>query len=148
MAVHAEDEARLRARRALVEASGDVCDHPHWRDPESALMATKRIVKMASEIGRRLHVLHVSSADEMAYLAHHKRRVSVEVTPHHLEDPRPRVLPTPGSLAQMNPPVRDDAHRQALWQAIRDGVVDVIGSDHAPHTEAKKTSPTQTPPAV
>ncbi|MGO3769314.1 MAG: dihydroorotase [Vreelandella alkaliphila] len=141
MAVHAEDEARLRARRDLVEASGDVCDHPHWRDPESALMATKRIVKMASEIGRRLHVLHVSSADEMAYLAHHKRRVSVEVTPHHLTLCAPECYQRLGSLAQMNPPVRDDAHRQALWQAIRDGVVDVIGSDHAPHTRNEKDKP-------
>ncbi|MBD3897631.1 dihydroorotase [Halomonas sp. ML-15] len=141
MAVHAEDETRLRERRALVEASGDVCDHPHWRDPESALLATQRIVAMAGEIGRRLHVLHVSSADEMAYLAHHKRRVSVEVTPHHLTLCAPECYQRLGSLAQMNPPVRDESHRQALWQAIRDGVVDVIGSDHAPHTRQGKAHP-------
>lgn len=141
MAVHAEDEARLRERRGLVEASGDACDHPHWRDPESALMATRRIVQMAAESGRRLHVLHVSTADEMAYLAHHKRRVSVEVTPHHLTLCAPECYWRLGSLAQMNPPVRDDAHRQGLWQAIRDGVVDVIGSDHAPHTREEKARP-------
>ncbi|WP_146801160.1 dihydroorotase, partial [Bisbaumannia pacifica] len=141
LAVHAEDEARLRERRVLVEASGDVCDHPRWRDPRSALMATRRIVAMAAESWRRLHVLHVSTADEMAYLAHHKRRVSVEVTPHHLTLCAPECYRRLGSLAQMNPPVRDDGHRQALWRAIRDGVVDVIGSDHAPHTREEKARP-------
>lgn len=141
LAVHAEDEARLRERRALVEASGDVCDHPRWRDPQSALMATRRIVEMAAESGRRLHVLHVSTADEMAYLARHKRRVSVEVTPHHLTLRAPACYQRLGSLAQMNPPVRDEAHRRGLWQAIRDGVVDVIGSDHAPHTREEKARP-------
>ncbi|GAB7535119.1 dihydroorotase [Burkholderia sp. 3C] len=141
MAVHAEDEARLRARRALVEASGDVRDHPHWRDPESALMATRRVVAMAAETGRKLHVLHVSTAEEMAFLAQHKRRVSVEVTPHHLTLEAPGCYERLGTLAQMNPPVRDASHREALWQAIRDGVVDVIGSDHAPHTLEEKARP-------
>ncbi|WP_244137250.1 amidohydrolase family protein [Burkholderia pyrrocinia] len=73
MAVHAEDEARLR-------------DHPCWRDEQSALAATRRIVGLAAETGRRLHVLHVSTADEMALLARHRRRVTVEVTPHHLSE--------------------------------------------------------------
>jgi len=84
LAVHAEDEARLRARRVIVEKSGDIREHPLWRDVESALTATQRIVQMAEKYGRRLHVLHVSTAEEMTYLAAHKRRVSVEVTPQHL----------------------------------------------------------------
>lgn len=138
VAVHAEDEARLRERRALVESSGDVRDHPHWRDVESALMATRRIVRLAEESGRRLHVLHVSSAEEMAYLADHKARVSVEVTPHHLTMVAPECYERLGSLAQMNPPVRDARHRAALWAAIADGTVDVLGSDHAPHTREEK----------
>ncbi|KAF1064787.1 dihydroorotase [Burkholderia gladioli] len=141
MAVHAEDEARLRERRALVEASRDVRDHPRWRDPESALLATRRVVGMAAETGRKLHVLHVTTAEEMAYLAQHKRRVSVEVTPHHLTLDAPACYERLGSLAQMNPPVRDAYHREALWQAVRDGVVDVIGSDHAPHTREEKARP-------
>ncbi|PEH84214.1 dihydroorotase [Burkholderia gladioli] len=141
MAVHAEDEARLRERRALVEASRDVRDHPRWRDPESALLATRRVVGMAAETGRKLHVLHVTTAEEMAFLAQHKRRVSVEVTQHHLTLDAPACYERLGSLAQMNPPVRDAYHREALWQAVRDGVVDVIGSDHAPHTREEKARP-------
>ncbi|GAB5478473.1 MAG: dihydroorotase [Marinobacter nauticus] len=141
MAVHAEDEARLRQRKSIVEASGDVCQHPDWRDVESALLATKRIVAMAEEAGRRLHVLHVSTAEEMRYLARHKRRVTVEVTPHHLTMAAPECYQRLGSLAQMNPPVREQRHQDALWQAIREGTVDVIGSDHAPHTLEEKAKP-------
>lgn len=141
LAVHAEDEARLRDRKAIAEASGDVCRHPVWRDATSASMATERIVRLAQEAGRRLHVLHVSTAEEMAFLAGHKRRVTVEVTPHHLTMVAPDCYERLGSLAQMNPPVRERRHRDALWQAIRDGVVDVIGSDHAPHTLEEKGRP-------
>lgn len=141
MAVHAEDEARLRARKAIVEASGDVCQHHVWRDVESALVATQRIVRLAAETGRRLHILHVSSAEEMVFLAGHKQRVTVEVTSHHLTMHAPECYERLGSLAQMNPPVREQYHQDALWQAIRDGVVDVIGSDHAPHTLDEKAKP-------
>ncbi len=141
LAVHAEDEARLRARKVLVEARGDVREHTLWRDVESALVATQRIVRLADETGRRLHVLHVSTAEEMAFLAEHKRRVTVEVTPHHLNLFAPECYERLGSLAQMNPPVREQRHQDALWQAIREGVVDVIGSDHAPHTLEEKARP-------
>jgi dihydroorotase len=141
LAVHAEDETRLRERKALVEASGDVCQHPHWRDVESAFKATQRIVGMAGETGRRLHVLHVTTAEEMFFLAQHKRRVTVEVTPHHLTMHAPECYERLGSLAQMNPPVREQRHQDALWEAIRKGVVDVIGSDHAPHTLEEKAKP-------
>ena len=141
MAVHAEDEARLRERKAIVEASGDVRQHPEWRDVQSALLATKRIVGLAAETGRRLHLLHITSAEEMAFLAQHKRRVTVEVTPHHLSLNAPDCYERLGSFAQMNPPVREQHHQDALWKAIRDGVVDVIGSDHAPHTREEKAKP-------
>lgn len=141
LAVHAEDEARLRERKALVEASGDVCQHPLWRDETSALMTTHRIVRLAQEACRRLHVLHVSTAEEMAFLAGHKHRVTVEVTPHHLTMHAPDCYERLGSLAQMNPPVRDRHHQDALWQAVREGLVDVIGSDHAPHTLEEKARP-------
>lgn len=141
MAVHAEDEARLKERKSIVEASGDVCQHPQWRDVDSALLATQRIVAMAEEAGRRLHVLHVSTAEEMQYLAQHKRRVTVEVTPHHLTMAAPECYQRLGSLAQMNPPVREQRHQEALWHAIGEGIVDVIGSDHAPHTLEEKAKP-------
>lgn len=141
LAVHAEDEARLRERKALVEASGNVCQHHFWRDVESALKATQRIVRLAAETGRRLHVLHVTTAEEMIFLAQHKRRVTVETTPHHLTMHAPDCYERLGSLAQMNPPVREKHHQDALWKAICDGVVDVIGSDHAPHTLEEKVKP-------
>lgn len=141
LAVHAEDESRLRARKGLVESSGDVREHHIWRDVPSALIATQRIVRLAEEAGRRVHVLHVTSAEEMAFLAQHKRRVSVEVTPHHLSMSAPECYERLGSLAQMNPPVRESRHRDALWEAVRSGVVDVLGSDHAPHTLEEKARP-------
>ncbi|MEW8624702.1 MAG: dihydroorotase [Candidatus Thiodiazotropha sp.] len=147
MAVHAEDEARLRERKALVEASGDVRQHHHWRDVESALRATQRIVGMAAETDRRLHMLHVTTAEEMTFLAAHKRRVTVEVTPHHLTMHAPECYGRLGSLAQMNPPVREQHHQDALWQAIHEGVVHVVGSDHAPHTREEKAKPYPQSPA-
>lgn len=141
VSIHAEDEARLKERHAIAAGSGDVCDHPVWRDVDSALRATRRIVGMAKELNRRLHILHVSTAEEMTFLARHKDRISVEVTPHHLSLFSPDCYQRLGSLAQMNPPVRERHHRDALWQALRNGVVDVIGSDHAPHTLEEKSRP-------
>ena len=147
MAVHAEDEARLRERKALVEASGDVRQHHHWRDVESALRATRRIVGIAEETGRRLHVLHVSTAEELTFLAQHKRRITVEVLPNHLTLQAPECYERLGTFSQQNPPVREQHHQDALWQAIREGVVDVIGSDHAPHTREEKAKPYPQSPA-
>ena len=121
--------------------------HHQWRDVESAFKATRRIVGMAEETGRRLHVLHVSTAEEIGYLAQHKRRVSVEVLPNHLTLHAPDCYERLGTLAQQNPPVREQRHRDALWQGIRDGVVDVIGSDHAPHTLEEKAKPYPQSPA-
>jgi dihydroorotase len=139
--VHAEDEARLRERKEIASETGDVRQHPNWRDVQSALLATQRIVRLAAEAKRRLHVLHVSTAEEMAFLAEHKRRVTVEVTPHHLSMEAPECYERLGSLAQMNPPIRERRHQEALWKAIHDGVVDVVGSDHAPHTLEEKALP-------
>ena len=82
-AFHAEDEARLKARMPL-RRPGDPTSHPEWRDEQAALLATERLVRLAEQHGRRVHVLHVSTAEEMAYLADHKDWASVEVTPHHL----------------------------------------------------------------
>ncbi|MEP3245960.1 MAG: dihydroorotase [Sneathiella sp.] len=147
LAVHAEDEARLQKRKALVETTGEVSQHPVWRDVESALRATQRIVDIAAETGRRLHVLHVSTADEMTFLAKHRRRVTVEVTPHHLSLAAPDCYEQLGTLAQMNPPIREKHHRDALWKAVNEGLVDVLGSDHAPHTLEEKGQPYPTSPS-
>lgn len=141
VAVHAEDEARLVSRRHLAEAAAHPSAHPLWRDEQSALIATRQIVALAAETRRPLHVLHISTAEEMAFLQQHKSRVSVEVLPQHLTLTAPECYERLGSLAQMNPPIRDKRHQDALWKAVNNGIVDVIGSDHAPHTREEKQRP-------
>jgi len=136
VAIHAEDEARLRQRKHLT--ANDVCNHTVWRDSESAFLATQRIIALAQQAKRPLHILHVSTAEEMHYLAAFKQLVTVETTPHHLSLVAPDCYQQLGSLAQMNPPVREHLHQQALWQGISDGTVDILGSDHAPHTLEEK----------
>src|SRR6202040_1984901 len=147
VAIHAEDEARLRERMAVVRESGDVSLHPVWRDVETAVRATRRVLKLARETGRRVHVLHVTTAEEMALLAEAKDIATVEATPQHLTLVAPDCYRELGTLAQMNPPIRDSRHRDGLWQAVRDGVVDCIGSDHAPHTLEEKARPYPTSPS-
>ncbi|HUG63576.1 MAG TPA: dihydroorotase [Methylomirabilota bacterium] len=135
-AFHSEDEYRLRERMGE-RIPGDPASHPVWRDAEAAMACTRRLVRIARETGARIHVLHVSTAAEMAFLAEHKDLVSVEVTPHHLTL-TDAAYATLGTRAQMNPPVRSAAHREALWWGVRQGIADVLGSDHAPHTAAEK----------
>lgn len=137
---HAEDEARLNARMDF-RVPGDPRSHYVWRDPQAALMATTRLVGLAEKYNKRVHVLHISTADEMAFLAQHKEWASVEVTPHHLTLVAPDCYERLGTYAQMNPPVRDDKHRQGLWDGLIAGVVDVLGSDHAPHLREEKDHP-------
>ena len=136
-AFHAEDEARLIARQGERRA-GDPASHPVWRDPEAALIATKQLVGLAEKHRRRVHVLHISTAEEMAFLGYHRAWASVEVTPHHLTLEAPDCYQRLGTYAQMNPPVRDARHRAAIWAALNAGVVDVLGSDHSPHTREEK----------
>jgi dihydroorotase len=138
VAIHAEDEARLRERLALVRGGASVDQHPVWRDEETALRATRRILALARRAGRRVHVLHVTTAEELPLLAAHKDVATMEVTPQHLTLAAPDCYERLGTLAQMNPPIRAARHREALWQALGQGVVDVIGSDHAPHSREEK----------
>jgi len=136
-AFHAEDEARLNARKDQ-RIPGQPASHPVWRDVEAAMLATTRLVRLAEKHRRRVHVLHISTGDEMDFLSAHKDWASVEVTPHHLTLSAPDCYDRLGSYAQMNPPVRDAAHRARIWQGVADGTVDVLGSDHAPHTREEK----------
>lgn len=143
LCLHAEDEARLIARKHIAEGSADVKTHPEWRDAECALLAVKRAVALGRKSGRRLHFLHTTSAEEMAFLRAHKDIATIETTPQHLTLFAPDCYERLGTRAQMNPPIRTRAHRDALWAAINDGTVDTLGSDHAPHTldEKAKTYP-------
>jgi dihydroorotase len=142
MAVHSEDEARLRERKALA-MQGDVRTHPFWRDVETARLSTERVLRLARAAGRRLHVLHVTSEEELPLLADARDFATVETTPQHLTLAAPECYERLGTYAQMNPPIREARHRDALWRAVNEGLIDVIGSDHAPHTreEKEKTSP-------
>ena len=134
---HAEDEPRLNERKNF-RVEGDPRSHPVWRDEIAALKATQRLVTIAHETGARVHVLHISTAQEMEYLRGHKDVASVETTPHHLTLEAPGCYERLGTRAQMNPPVRDGANRNRIWAGLTNGVVDVLGSDHAPHTREEK----------
>jgi dihydroorotase len=147
VAIHAEDEARLRQRQPIARASGRVETHPEWRDAEAALLATRRVLALARTAARRIHVLHVSTAAEMPLLAASKDLATVEVTPQHLTLAAPDCYARLGTLAQMNPPIRGEADRAGLWRGLQQGIVDCIGSDHAPHTREEKAKPYPTSPS-
>jgi dihydroorotase len=140
VAIHAEDEARMNERKDE-RIEGDPSSHPVWRDDESAILATRRILRLAREANRPIHVLHVTTPAELELLAQHRDVATCEVTPQHLtlaaEDAYPRL----GTYAQMNPPIRSAAHRDGLWHWLNQGVPDVLGSDHAPHTIEEKAKP-------
>lgn len=142
MAVHSEDEARLKERKPFAK-TGDPRTHPVWRDAETARLSTERVLRLARAAGRKLHVLHVTTADELPLLADARDFATVETTPQHLTLAAPECYERLGTYAQMNPPIREAHHREALWKAVSEGLVDVIGSDHAPHTrdEKNKTYP-------
>jgi dihydroorotase len=136
-AFHAEDEYRLNERKPL-RVENDPRSHPLWRDETAALMATQRLVNLARETGRRIHVLHISTKQEIEYLRDHKDVATCEATPHHLTLAAPECYERLGSRAQMNPPVRTADHRDGIWRGIEQGIIDVLGSDHAPHTLEEK----------
>ena len=144
VAIHSEDEYRLRERKHRVEASKvGVSSHPLWRDSQTAIRSTQRLLKIAQETKRKIHVLHISTGDEILILKKFKNFSTCEVTPQHLFFYAPDCYENLGSLAQMNPPIRDKSHNIGLWKGIEEKIVDVIGSDHAPHTleEKKKEYP-------
>jgi len=138
---HSEDEYRLVERRSLAR-TGDWTSHPEVRDAESAIMSTRRLVGLAKETGARIHVLHVTTKDEMEFLRFHKDVATVEITPQHLTLVAPEAYERLGAYAQMNPPIRSQEHVDALWLwGMQQGVADVLGSDHAPHTREEKSKP-------
>lgn len=137
---HSEDEARLR-ERAHLRITGDAASHPAWRDEIAALKSTQTLLGLARAFGKPVHVLHISTAGELPLLAANKDIASVETTPHHLTLGEAEHYERLGTLVQMNPPVRGGHHREALWRGIADGTVDILGSDHAPHTLEEKAKP-------
>jgi dihydroorotase len=138
IAVHSEDEQMLRQRFDLVKGSGRVEDHPLWRSPEVCFKCTRDLVSIAKKVGRKVHILHITSEEEILFLKDNKDYCTVEVTPQHLTLFAPDCYKELGTLAQMNPPIREKHHLDQLWEGISNGTADVIGSDHAPHLLSEK----------
>jgi len=139
-AFHSEDEYRLADRRNLA-VEGDWHSHIIVRDVEAAVSSTRRLLKIARRTGKRIHVLHISTAEEMEMLRDAKDVASVEVLPNHLTLAAPECYDRLKGFAQQNPPVREARHRDALWRALNAGIVDVLATDHAPHTIEEKQRP-------
>ncbi len=137
-AVHAEDEARLVERMHIKNSVGGPELHPLWRDVDTAFLATQRLIKHARELNRKVHVLHVTTSNEIDFLRKARDIATVECTPQHLTLVAPECYEKLGTYAQMNPPIRDISHQRGLWEGITDGTVTAIGSDHAPHTREEK----------
>ena len=140
VAVHSEDEYRLKQRKKdFLNKKTSVSDHPVIRDVESAVMSTTRLLKAARTSKKKIHILHLSTANEVDLLKSNKDIATCEATPQHLFFHSPECYERLGSLAQMNPPIRDKSHSKVIWQGVQNGVIDVIGSDHAPHTLEEKS---------
>lgn len=141
VAYHSEDEYRLRDRKHLFHDGMPYASHMEWRDVEAAFLGTRRLMALARKTGRPAHILHVSTAEELDYLAEYRDIATVEVLLNHLTQWAPDAYDRLGPYAVMNPPLRDRRHMDAAWAAVRDGMVDVVGSDHAPHPRAAKEKP-------
>lgn len=141
IAFHSEDEYRLQARKPLFHSGMPHRNHMVWRDEECAFLGTRRLMALARKTGRPAHILHVSTAEELGYLRQFRDVATVEVLVNHLTQVAPDCYDILGGMGVMNPPIRDERHRQASWAAVRDGTVDTIGSDHAPHSRAAKALP-------
>lgn len=138
IAVHAEDQARINQRKQEFAGIEDLAIHSQIQDNQAALLATQLALKLSKKYQRRLHILHMSTAEEAELLRDDKPSwVTAEVTPQHLLL-NTSAYTTIGTLAQMNPPLRSPHDNEVLWQALRDGIIDFIATDHAPHTLAEK----------
>ena len=140
VAVHAEDEHAIRANKANFKGKLDYPQHSELRNIEVATIAVKKAIDYARFYSTRLYILHVSSLDEIALIRAAKEeglKVYAETTPHHLFLNESAYGDLQG-FAVVNPPLRAARHNQAVLDAINAGIIDTIGSDHAPHTRAEK----------
>jgi dihydroorotase len=137
---HCEDEATVRANAQRFAGINDVTVHSQIRDHQAAVIATRRAIDLAKRHHHRFHVLHVSTADETKLLTDHGNLITAEACPHHLLlniDDYPRL----GTLCQMNPSLKTTRDNAALWEALNAGIIQVIATDHAPHTLEEKRKP-------
>ena len=141
IAYHSEDEFRLQSRKGLFRSGDPYASHMAWRDEETAFLGSRRLMALARKTGRPAHILHVSTEEELDYLAGFRDIATMEILVNHLTQVAPDVYDRLGGFGVMNPPIRGQRHMDAGWAAIRDGRIDTIGSDHAPHPRAKKLLP-------
>ena len=137
---HCEDETTVRANAAKYANETDIAFHSKVRDHEAAVIATARAIDLAQRHNHRFHVLHVSTANEIELIQNGGPLITSEVCPHHLffnVDDYPRL----GSLVKMNPSIKNKTDNEQLWQALCDGVIDIVATDHAPHTMDEKREP-------
>ncbi len=137
ISVHSEDEEILNLRKKLI-IKDDVKTHTLWRNEDCAISSTRRIVKIAERHKKKAHILHVTTKEEVDFLSQHKGNVTFEITPQHLTMSSPECYDKLGTYAQMNPPIRDKSHQDRLWYGVRNNILDIIGSDHAPHLKKNK----------
>jgi len=137
VSIHSEDEEILNLRKKFIK-EGDVHSHPEWRNAECAMSSTRRVVKIAERYNKQIHVLHITTKEEVDFLAMHKKNVTFEITPQHLTLYAPDCYDKLGTFVQMNPPIRKKEHYDRLWVAVKNSIVDVLGSDHAPHSKEDK----------
>lgn len=143
VAVHAEDEHTLHANKANYTGPMEYRAHSIIRSIEAATTAVDKAISLTKKYGTRLYVLHVSSAEEVELIRSAKHAglpVFAETTPHHLFFDTTAYDLLAGK-AVVNPPLRDKKHHAVLFDAIHAGVIDTIGSDHAPHTLEEKAKP-------
>ena len=141
IAYHSEDEYRLQERRPMFKSGDPYRSHMEWRDEECAFLGTRRLMALARATGRPAHILHVSTAQELDYLKDYRDIATVELLVNHLTQVAPDCYDRLRGFGVMNPPIRGEHHLEAAWAALREGVVDTIGSDHAPHSRAAKLKP-------
>ncbi|MBG91322.1 MAG: dihydroorotase [Actinobacteria bacterium] len=145
IAVHSEDEATIRANQQQYQGSENVSDHNRVRSPEAAILCTQRLCELALAHQQRLHICHLTTQEEAEYLtqnwAQFQSVISTEVTPQHLHFVAPDLYEKWGTFGQINPPIRDQRHQDALWQALLSGVIGMIATDHAPHQVSEKALP-------
>ena len=137
IAFHSEDEDELNRRKKYIKTN-DPSSHPKWRNVDTAMISTRKLINLANKNKRRIHILHISTGDEINLLKKQKKYVTCEVTPQHLTLSSPSCYKNIGTLAQMNPPIRSGKHKTILRNAFKKGQFEVIGSDHAPHLLSEK----------
>ena len=141
IAFHSEDEYRLQDRKPMFKSGDPYANHMVWRDEECAFLGTRRLMALARKTGRPAHILHVSTRQELDYLKDFRDIATCEVLLNHLTQAAPDCYDRLEGFGVMNPPIRGEEHRAAAWQAINDGTVDTVGSDHAPHPRDRKLLP-------